>query len=148
MPLNLSLTGSPSRGRARSLSTISVLTIARAPLGAIPPSGVLARTLSPGCVDVRSVMTPEAGATIRIKLSLSMFSKLIRDAGLGPQRRGRLLSCRRSFFSESSISFVARVVVQPQLAELLPASDEHILGIHDSCFWRAANSVTFSCATW
>ena len=62
--LNLSLTGRPSRRKARSFSAISTLTTERELLGAMPPSGVLAWTLSPGCVDVRSVTTPETGATI------------------------------------------------------------------------------------
>src|SRR5258705_11972913 len=62
--LNFSLTGRPSRRKARSFSAISTLTMERERLGAIPPSGALAWTLSPGCVDDRSVTTPETGATI------------------------------------------------------------------------------------
>ena len=85
----------------------------------MPPSGVLAWILSPGWVDVTSVTTPDTGARISRKLSLSMFSKRTRAAASATQARG--LQLQAQLLLDRGELVRRRLVLQPQLVQLLAA---------------------------
>ncbi|MNR05824.1 hypothetical protein D3C85_1218730 [compost metagenome] len=111
----------------------------------MPPSGALACTLSPRWVEVTSVITPDTGATISRKLSLSMFSNLMRAAASATSRA--VCTCRRSLSSVLLISRIAASYWMRRLASSWPLPSSWALACVYCCESRASSSVSRDCAT-